>query len=559
MDFKKEIVKLLVKETKLPENEILKGISIPPDSKLGDYAFPCFLLGKEPVEEAKKLKKIIKLPNFISGIQTVGPYLNFYLKNSVVAKETLSRVDGDFGKGKEKRKIVIEYCGPNTNKPLHLGHLRNMALGKAMCQVLAFQGNKVIPVNIVNDRGIHICQSMLAYQRWGKGKEPDKKSDHFVGDYYVKFSQEVKKNKKLQEEAQALLVQWELKDVEIRRLWQRMNKWVLEGFAETYQRFGVQFEKEYLESEMYEKGKEMVQNSKLFVKDDDGNLIVKLEDFGMPNKVVLRADGTSVYMTQDLFVAEKRFLDFNFDQMIYVVANEQNNHFQQLFKILELLKKPYASSLYHLSYGLVHLPSGRMKSREGTVIDADTLMDEISELAEREVRKRYNNLSEKEIKNRAEFIGLGAIKFLMLKTDAHRDTIFNPEESLSFEGETGPYVQYAHARACSILRKAKVEKKLKVSKDANYESFGLQEEMTVIKVLSHFPEIVAKVGETYKPHHLANYLISLAQAFNEFYHKCPVISELEHQMRSRLLLVDSVRQVLDTGLGLLGITAPQEM
>ena len=559
MDFKKEIIKLLVKETKLPENEIIKVLAVPPDPKLGDYAFPCFQLGNNPVEEAKQIKKTIKLPKFLSGIQTVGPYLNFYLKNSVLAEETLSQVDEDYGRGKEKKQIVIEYCGPNTNKPLHLGHLRNMALGKAMCNILSFQGNKIHPVNIVNDRGIHICQSMLAYQKWGKNKEPNKKPDHFVGDFYVKFSQQAKENKSLKKEAQALLVKWELKDPEIRKLWKKMNGWVLEGFKETYQRFGVKFDEEYFESEMYEKGKEMVQNSKLFVKDEEGNLVVKLEDYRMPNKVVLRADGTSVYMTQDLFVAEKRYQDFKFNQMIYVVANEQNNHFQQLFKILELLKKKYAPSLYHLSYGLVHLPSGRMKSREGTVIDADTLMDEISGLAEKEVRKRYKQLSEKEIKERAEFISLGAIKFFMLRTDSHRDITFNPEDSLSFEGETGPYIQYTHARACSILRKAKKEHNLQVSKKVNFESVGLAEEMAVIKLLYQFPEVVVKAGETYKPHHLAQYLISLAQAFNEFYHKCPVISELEHQMKARLLLVDSVRQVLDTGLGLLGIKAPGEM
>jgi len=559
MDFKKEIIKLLVKETKLPENEIASLLTIPPDPKLGNYAFPGFKLGKNPVEEVKKLKQQIKLPKFLSGLQAVGPYLNFYLKNSILAEETLSKIDKNYGTGEGKKNILIEYCGPNTNKPLHLGHIRNMALGKAMCNILSFQGNKVHPVNIVNDRGIHICQSMIAYQKWGKEKNPDKKPDHFVGDYYVMFSQKAKEDESLKKEAQKVLLKWEQKEPDIRKLWKKMNGWVLEGFQETYQRFGVKFEKEYFESEMYEKGKELVQNSNVFVKDEEGNLVVKLEEYGMPNKIVLRADGTSVYMTQDLYVAEKRYLDYKFNQMIYVVANEQNNHFQQLFKILELLKKPYAKSLHHLSYGLVHLPSGRMKSREGTVIDADDLMDEISGLAEKEVRKRYQKLSEKEIKERAEFISLGAIKFFMLRTDSNRDIIFNPEESLSFEGETGPYLQYTHARACSILRKAQKEHKLKVSKKVNFESFGLQEELAVIRLLYGFPEIVAKSAETYKLHHLAQYLISLAQAFNEFYHKCPVISEQEHQMKARLLLVDSTRQVLDTGLGLLGIKALEEM
>ncbi|MBT4936015.1 arginine--tRNA ligase [Candidatus Woesearchaeota archaeon] len=564
MDFKQQIIKLLIKETKLKKEEIETILSIPPDPKLGEYSFPCFTLGKNPKDVAEKLKKKIKVPKFISKIDVVGPYLNFFVNYAVMAEDTLSRVHTEkknYGKGKDKRKIVIEYCGPNTNKPLHLGHLRNMALGNAVYHILSYSGNKVHPVNIINDRGIHICQSMLAYQKWGKNKAPDKKGDHFVGDYYVLFSTKSKDDETLKKEAQNLLIQWEMKNPDILKLWKKMNKWVLDGFKETYKRFGVSFEKEYFESEMYTKGKDIVMKGLKngVFKEKENGIVAELEKFKIPNKVVLRSDGTSVYMTQDLQCAEERYNDFHFDKMMYVVASEQNTHFKQLFKIVELLKRPYAQNLYHLSYGLVHLPTGRMKSREGTVVDADDIMDEISNLAKKEVLARYKNISAKEVKERAEFIALGAIKFFMLKTDPSKDIVFNPKDSLSFEGETGPYVQYTHARACSILRKAKSQYKLSVSSNINFDSLTLAEEHALVRLLSEFPHVVMKAAKTSKPHHIANYCIALAQAFNEFYHKCPVLSELEHQMKSRLLLVDSVKHVLHNGLALLGIKAPEKM
>jgi len=546
-----KIISLLVKETKLKKAEVETLLSIPPDSKLGDYAFPCFKLGKNAAAE---LKDKIKLPSFLSKIETAGPYLNFFLNPKILAKETLTNIDTKHKK--EKKNIVIEYCGPNTNKPLHLGHLRNMALGSSICKILSYLGNDVHPVNIVNDRGIHISQSMLAYKKWGKEKKPDKKSDHFVGDYYVLFSQKAKENEKLKEEAQKLLQKWEDGDKEVHKLWKQMNKWVLDGFKETYKRFGVKFEKEYFESEIYEEGKKLVAEGlrkKVFQKNEEGAVIAKLEDEHLPDKVVLRSDGTSIYITQDLYLAEQRFKDFKFDQMLYVVASEQNNHFKQLFAILKKLGKKYAHNLYHLSYGLVHLPSGRMKSREGTVVDADDLIDEISTLAAAEIRKRHK-LSATELFNRAENISLSAIKFFMLKNDPLKDMIFNPEESLSFEGETGPYLQYTHARACSILRKADFKINLKV----DYSLFGT-EGISVIKLLSQFNEVVEKCARTFKPHHLAQYLIALGQSFNEFYHQCQVISEDKKIMSARLLLVDSVRKTLAKGLNLLGVEALEEM
>ncbi len=572
MNFKQEIIALLAKETKLSDEELTNLISIPPDPKLGDYAFPCFKLGKNAKEEAEKLKERLKLPEFVSKAEVAGPYLNFFIKHNTLAKATLTTIYKEakhYGKPKgfKGKRIVIEYCGPNTNKPLHLGHLRNMALGNAMCRILSFAGNEVHPVNIINDRGIHICQSMLAYQKWGHEKEPDKKGDHFVGDFYVLFAKKAKEDGKtaeaLKNEAMELLLKWERHDHETRALWSKMNRWVLDGFAQTYKRFGISFEKEYAESAYYEKGKELVQEGvkkRIFQKDPaNGAVIAPLQQHGIPDKVLLRGDETSIYITQDMYLATIRYRDFKFQQMIYVVASEQKLHFQQLFRILEMLGLKYAQNLYHLSYGLVNLPSGRMKSREGTVVDADDVLDEVSELAAAEVKKRHPHLSKDEVQKRADQISLAAIKFYMLHTDAARDMAYNPEESLSFEGETGPYLQYTHVRACSILRKATKEYHLAAQYPVNFELFALQEELAIVKLLALFPETVLKTAETYKPHHLAQYLITLSQAFNEFYHQCPVLSEEKNHTKARLLLVDGVRQVLENGLNLLGIEAPQEM
>ncbi len=584
MHFRKELIKLIVSATQLSEDELEQLLSVPPNAEMGDYAFPCFKLqhfSGNPKEKAEQLKAKLqlpesRLPSFISKTEVAGPYLNFFLNQTLLAEETLKRIYKEakhYGQQKKykSKRIVVEYCGPNTNKPLHLGHIRNMALGNALCKILAFVGNEVHPVNIINDRGIHICQSMLAYQKWGQSKEPDtekRKGDHFVGNFYVLFAKAAKEEEAagkdhLKKEAQEMLLKWELGDKETHALWKKMNSWVLQGFAETYKRFGISFERDYFESEYYQQGKEVVQEGLkkgIFQKDPaTGAILAPLEKFNLPNKVLLRGDDTSIYITQDMYLANLRYQDFKFQQMIYVVASEQKLHFQQLFKILELLGKKYAKDMYHLSYGLVNLPSGRMKSREGTVVDADDLMDEVAALAKKEIIQRHKDLSEKEIHERSQAIALAAIKFFMVQTDAVRDIVYNPEESLSFEGETGPYVQYTHARACSILRKAKHEHHLTPNAHVSFAQFQLPLEFAVVKLLSTFPEVIVKTAETYKPHLLAHHLLSLAQAFNEFYHSCPVLSDQVNLTKARLLLVDAVRQVLANGLHLLGITAVEEM
>ena len=565
INFRTQIISSIASATSLPSEQIDAMLMVPSDFTLADFAFPCFKLGGNPMQAAQNLQENITLPSSVSRTQVKGCYLNFYLNDELLAHQTLTTIlhqNKSYGLGHKNKRIVIEYCGPNTNKPLHIGHLRNMALGSAMCKLLQFQGNTIHPVNIINDRGVHICKSMLAYQKWGHDQPPTKKSDHYVGDYYVLFAQKCKDDPSLDEQAQHMLVAWEKGDPTVRAIWKKMNQWVLDGFAQTYKRFGVSFEKEYFESQIYEKGKDVAFDGLkrgLFTKDEKGGIVAPLEKkFNVPDKVVLRGDGTSIYITQDMYLAQERYTDFKFDEMMYVVASEQRLHFQQLFAILELLGNKFATSLYHLSYGLVHLPTGRMKSREGTVVDADDFMDEIVQLAYTEVEKRYPSLSESHKKQRADAIGLAAIKFFMLKTDPIRDMIFNPEESLSFEGETGPYLQYTYARASSILRKADLST---FPHPSHLHTALLNEpcEKPLIRLLAAFPTTVDQTTSSKKPHILCRYALDLAQKFNEFYHACRVIGEEPDRANARLALVQCTRQVLGQCLELMGIQALEEM
>ncbi len=553
-------------EKQLSQEEILSMLEVPPQPEMGDFAFPCFklskILKKAPQEISAELSTKIKLPSMVSEAKIAGPYLNFFVKKDWAAKQAISAVlkQGDlygFGKAGRGKKVMIEYSAPNTNKPLHVGHLRNDCIGMSIGNILEATGHKVTRANLVNDRGIHICKSMLAYKKWGKGKEPNKKSDHFVGDYYVLFNQKVKEDPSLEEEARFLLKKWENKDKETLALWKKMNAWAFKGFKETYKSFGTRFDVWLKESEFFDKAKPIIEDGLekgVFFEDDNGAIVAGLEHHNIPNKVVLRSDGTSIYITNDLALTKHKFEHFKLDQAIWVVASEQNLYFQQLFKIFELLGFGWAGSCKHRSYGMVYLPEGKMKSREGTVVDADNLFEDMSALAAKEVKKRYPKLSKAELEKRAKAIALAAIKFYMLKVDEARDLQFNPKESLSFEGETGPYIQYTFARAKSILRKAKKPKKV------DYSKLETDLEKQIVMLLYKFPQTVEKAALSLQPHLVSQHLIELATSFNSFYHSSRVLNaESEELANARLALVEAVAQVVKNGLNLLNIKPIEKM
>ena len=562
MEIKKEVARILKKVLDLKEDEILKLIEEPPDPSLGDLAFPCFSLAKElkksPGEVSKEIAQKIKIPrdSLIRKVEVAGPYLNFFLDNEKFAGYVINNIKklgerfGHSGIGKGK-KVMVEYPAPNTNKPLHLGHMRNMAIGESVSRLFEMLGFKVFRVNLHNDRGIHICKSMLAYKKWGNEAEPNKKPDHFVGDFYVLFSQKVKDNPELEEEAREMLRKWEEGNKEVRELWEKMNGWAEEGFEETYKRFGVKFDKIYRESETYKKGKEMVLEGLkkgIFKRDETGAIFFDMSKQGLDKKILIRSDGTTLYITQDIYLAYLKYKEFKIDKSVYVVGNEQNYHFDVLFKVLDELKKlgyDFAPENYHLSYGMVFLPSGKMKSREGTVVDADNFMDEIEEMAMGEIKKR-NKIDDEKLAELSRKIGLAAIKFFLLKYDEHKDFVFNPEESLSFEGETGPYLQYSLVRAKKILEK---------SEESSFGNlkFSEPEEFELIKKISNFPEVVENAALKYKPHLLANYSYELASLFSKFYEKCPVLQADEPFKNSRLALVWAFMQTMKNCLKLLGI------
>ena len=551
MNFKQQIITKLKNITKLKEIPL----EVPPDPLMGDYAFPCFILcrklKKSPAEIAKELVDRFKTGKFIEKVTANGPYLNFFINKEYFIQEALNNSFEIKPYKKIKKRIMVEYCAPNTNKPLHLGHLRNMFIGNSVSLLLKFTGCDIIQANLVNDRGIHICQSMLAYKKYGNNKKPNKKTDHFVGDFYVMFQN--KKNEELEKESYELLKKYEKGDKETLSLWKKMNDWALKGFEETYTKLNIKFDKVYYESEYYKKAKELIlkyYKKGIFRKDNDGNIIAPTE----PYRVVLRDDGTSVYITQDIYLAHQKFRDYKLDKSIYVVASEQNLHFKQLFEILKLMKYKWHDKLYHLSYGLVNLPEGRMKSREGKVVDADDIIEEMTSLAEKEIKKRHK-LSEKELKERSKAIGIAALKFYMLKNDPAKEIVYNPEESISFEGETGPYLQYTYARICSILRK--YGKKVK---KANTTSLKNREDFEIAKLLAEFNNVVEESTQNYKPSLLCRYLLDLSQKFNNYYRYYPIMREKEEELReARLMLAYCVKEILKTGLSLLGKEAIEEM
>jgi arginyl-tRNA synthetase len=561
MDFKKEIKKAVEKATKTKIDESI--IEIPPEKNMGDYAVPCFVFAKElkknPSEIAKEITSKIKKGKFISEIKAAGPYINFFLKKEELSKNVLEKIFKEkdkYGSSKNNMTILVESPGPNTNKPLHLGHVRNIVLGNCLVNLYKFLGFNAKRVDIVNDRGVHICKSMLAYEKFGNNMKPDKKTDHFVGDFYVKYAQESKKNPDLEKEIQAMLIKWEKEDKETRKLWEKMSDWAIKGMQQTYKRYGVEIDKAYFESEHYKKGKDYVEKGLkkgIFKKDESGNIYYSDKD--IEKKIVLRADGTSIYITQDIALGKIRYNDFKMDKMVYVVASEQIHHFKVLFKIFDKFNFPFSKGCYHLAYGMVYLPEGKMKSREGNVVDADNLADQIHEYAKKEILKRHKNIKKEDLEKRAESIAMAAIKFFILKHDAMKDFIFNPKESLSFEGETGPYVQYAHARIHSILDRYGQN----VSSIIDYSLLDTEEDKNIIKLLKDFPDLVKKSANEYKPSILTRYVLDLSQAFNLYYHKHKIIQDDKNLERSRIVLAYCVKETLNSGLSLLGIDSPNVM
>ncbi|MFW6025391.1 MAG: arginine--tRNA ligase [Candidatus Woesearchaeota archaeon] len=561
MDFNYDVINILKEKTELDENKINDLLEVPPNKKFGDVAFPCFILAKKfkknPNEISKDLSDEIDLSDYssVTKVTNKGPYLNFYYNQSLITKNVLENfisIEKDFKKSdKDPKTIVVEFPAPNTNKPLHLGHVRNLILSESVCRLLESQGHDVKRVNLNNDRGIHICKSMLAYKKWGNEKEPDKKSDHFVGDYYVLYNKKLKDNPELEKENKEMLKKWESGDDEVISLWTKMRKWALEGFKETYDRFDVEFDKEYFESEIYKDGKKIIEKAYKegkFDKNEEGAIIIDLDNLG--EKVLLRSDGTSLYITQDIALAFEKYNDFDYDKSIYVVGNEQEYHFKVLFKVLSILGFS-SDTCYHLSYGMINLPSGKMKSREGNVVDADNLADDLKDITLNEVQKR-NDLSKEKLDEVSEKISMAALRYFILKYSPRKDFTFRPKESISLEGETGPYLQYSLVRANRILEKS--NDYLTKNNDINYDLLFNESEIDLIKHLSNFDDILEKCADDYSPHHLANYGYELASLFNTFYEKNKVIGiEDEEKSIARLKLVKVFSNVMHSVLYYLGI------
>ena len=539
---------------------------------------------KRPEDTAQEIGAyLVEHCDAVEKFNVIKGFLNITIKPTFWTSVLLQVAEKpDFGfkpVTDDSRLVMIEYSSPNTNKPLHLGHVRNNLLGYSLAKIMEANGNKVVKTNIVNDRGIHICKSMLAWIKWGNNITPEqagKKGDHLIGDFYVlfdkKYKEEVnqlmakgmseddaKAESALMKEARAMLKKWEDGDEQVRSLWRMMNEWVYAGFDETYQRLGVSFDKIYYESNTYLEGKEKVLEGLekgIFYRKEDNSVWADLTADGLDHKLLLRTDGTSVYMTQDIGTAKLRFQDYPIDQMIYVVGNEQNYHFQVLSLLLDKLGFSWGKDLVHFSYGMVELPNGKMKSREGTVVDADDLMDEMIATAKQMSEGRLKGVPEDEIDNLFRIIGLGALKYFILKVDPRKNMLFNPEESIDFNGNTGAFVQYTYARIRSVLRKSNPD-----DAAVDVTSYAPNDkEIDLIQRIADFPSVVSEAGRTYSPALIANYVFDLAKTYNQFYHDYSILKEEDATTRAfRLLLSRIVSEVICRGFSLLGVEVPERM
>ena len=562
------------------------------EGQLTVVVFPFLKISrKKPEDTAQDLGTFLKtqIPEVIQDFNVIKGFLNLTIQPSQWIDLLLDiQQQEHFGfvpVTEDSPLVMIEYSSPNTNKPLHLGHVRNNLLGWALANVMQANGNKVVKTNIVNDRGIHICKSMLAWQYYGNGETPEssgKKGDHLIGDYYVAFDQHYREQVKelvekgmdeetakqeapLIKEAHDMLVKWEQNDPEVRSLWKRMNDWVYAGFDETYKALGVGFDKIYYESETYLEGREKVEDGLekgLFYRREDGSVWADLTPEGLDEKLLLRSDGTSVYMTQDIGTAKLRFQDFPIDKMIYVVGNEQNYHFQVLSILLDKLGFKWGKDLVHFSYGMVELPNGKMKSREGTVVDADdliaTMIADARQMSADKVNK-LENITDEEAQEIARVVGLGALKYFILKVDARKNMLFNPEESIDFNGNTGPFIQYTYARIRSILRKA-AEQGIEIPEKLSSDITLSNKEISLIQHLQGFALAVRQAGQDYNPSCIANYCYELVKEYNQFYHDFSILREEDNNKKLlRIVLSAAVSQVIKDGMGLLGIEMPERM
>lgn len=564
------------------------SMGVPPKKEMGDIAFPMFpyskKAGKAPVLIAQDIAELLGTNHPEGKIILAGPYLNVQLDLASLSSSIFDSVTqkgdkygmGDSLKGK---KMMVEFSCPNTNKPLHLGHMRNDSLGESVSELLKSQGAEVKKVNLINNRGVHICKSMLAYLVFGNGETPEstgEKGDHFVGRYYVRFAQWEKEveEKKAQNpdivnekgfidpdtEAQKMLKKWEDGDPDVRKLWKKMNDWTLAGLEESYRNMGIKFDKYYYESETYKYGKDEVLKGVekgVFVTEDDGSVQVDLAPIGLDKKVLLRRDGTTLYMTQDIGTAIKRHEDWPFDSLTYVVASEQQYHFKVLFYCLSLLGYDWAKELHHLSYGMVNLPEGKMKSREGTVVDADDLLEELTKLAKEEIISKEREDKVDDVDETSRKIALGALNYYLLQVTPTKDMVFNPKESISFNGNTGPYLQYTGARISSILRKYS-EKKEEVPFDGSLLS--LEDEKTLITLIASFPSVVKRAAENYDPSLVAAFLYEAAKTFSHYYHDNRILNaESESLICARVTLCKNLLTVMKNGFALIGVPFLESM
>ena len=561
--------------------------------------FPFLKISKQKPEDTAQAigELLVRDCPAVASFNVVKGFLNLNIaKEAWVDLLNDIHADEKFGEKpvtEDSPLVMIEYSSPNTNKPLHLGHVRNNLLGWSLAQIMEANGNKVVKTNIVNDRGIHICKSMLAWQKWGNGETPEssgKKGDHLIGDYYVAFDKhyraelaalkskymaeegldeetaenKAKEESALMKEARAMLVKWEQGDKEVRTLWKKMNSWVYAGFDETYKALGVGFDKIYYESDTYLEGKAKVEdglNRGLFFRKDDNSVWADLTKEGLDQKLLLRSDGTSVYMTQDIGTAEMRFKDFPIDKMIYVVGNEQNYHFQVLSILLDRLGFKWGKELVHFSYGMVELPNGKMKSREGTVVDADELIAEMIANARKTSDElgKYDDMSEQEKQDIARIVGLGALKYFILKVDARKNMLFNPEEPIDFNGNTGPFIQYTYARIRSIMRKAEAEG-IKLPQQLSTNAPLNDKEIALIQKLNDYKAVVEQAGTDYSPSGIANYCYELTKDFNQFYHDYSILNaNSEEEKTARLVLAANVAKTIKNAMQLLGIEVPERM